>query len=279
MMQESGVTISTLHSSPACVDRQTEGMTSTDSTSSASSSAPHERLLGRTIVLIGGGSGIGLEVARRCIALGGSVVLGGRTPERLESAAAELGAGARWGVVDTGDAASVEAFFEDVPVVDGVFTTAADYVVGSMRDLDPEAAASPFESKFWGQYRVVHAALDRLSADAAIVLMSGAASVRPPAAAPAYVAANAAIEGLARGLAVELAPIRVNAVSPGTIDGNLWANRDEASRTAAFAQFSADALLHRPGTESEVADAVVHLLANGYTTGSTLYVDGGYSLR
>ncbi|GAA2940719.1 SDR family oxidoreductase [Microbacterium luteolum] len=237
------------------------------------------RLHDRTIVLIGGGSGIGLEVARRSLTLGAEVVLGGRTPSRLEAAVAELGPRARWSTVDTSDEESITRFFADVPTVDGIFTTAADYVVGSMRDLDPQAATSPFESKFWGQYRVVHAALDLLSPEASIVLMSGAASVRPPAAAPAYVAANAAIEGLARGLAVELAPVRVNAVSPGTIDGNLWANRDEAARETAFAQFSADTLLGRPGTEGEVADAVIHLFVNGYTTGSTLYVDGGYSLR
>ncbi|WP_136057175.1 SDR family oxidoreductase [Microbacterium sp. K24] len=237
------------------------------------------RLRDRTIVLIGGGSGIGLEVARRSIALGAAVVLGGRTASRLEAAVAALGPRARGNTIDTSDEESVSRFFADIPTVDGIFTTAADYVVGSMRLLDHEAAASPFESKFWGQYRVVRAALDRLSADASIVLMSGAASVRPPAAAPAYVAANAAIEGLARGLAVELAPVRVNAVSPGTIDGNLWASRDEAARAAAFTQFSADALLGRPGTEGEVADAVIHLFVNGYTTGSTLYVDGGYSLR
>ncbi|WEK61090.1 MAG: SDR family oxidoreductase [Candidatus Microbacterium colombiense] len=240
---------------------------------------PSSLLAGRTIVLIGGGSGIGLEVARRAIALGGSVVLGGRTAARLEAAAESLGERATWATVDTGDDASVSAFFEPIAAVDALFTTAADYVVGSMRDLDPAQAASPFASKFWGQYRVVHAALDRLTADASIVLMSGAASVRPPAAAPAYVAANAAIEGLARGLAVELAPVRVNAVSPGTIDGNLWAHRDDAVREAAFAQFSADTALHRPGTEAEVAGAVIHLFTNGYTTGSTLYVDGGYSLR
>lgn len=253
-------------------------MTTTEAQNPASTS-PEGRLTGRTIVLIGGGSGIGLAVARRTVALGAAVVLGGRTAERLEAATASLGDRASWSVVDTSDAASIRSFFENVPVVDGLFTTAASYTVGSMRELSPEDAASPFESKFWGQYRVVHAALDLLSADASIVLMSGAASVRPPAAAPAYVAANAAVEGLARGLAVELAPVRVNAVSPGTIDGNLWANRDEASRSAAFAQFSADTLLRRPGSEEEVADAVVHLLVNGYTTGSTLYVDGGYSLR
>ncbi|MEU4014923.1 SDR family oxidoreductase [Microbacterium sp. NPDC028030] len=240
---------------------------------------PLPRLENRVVVLIGGGSGIGFEVARRVIALGGSVALGGRTASRLEAAFALLGEQARWQTVDTADPASIEAFFASVPVVDGIFTTAAEYVVGPMRELDATDAASPFESKFWGQYRVVRAALDRLSPDASIVLMSGAASVRPPAAAPAYVAANAAIEGLARGLAVELAPVRVNAVSPGTIDGNLWANRDEAARTASFAQFSADTVLGRPGREDEVADAVIHLLTNRYTTGSTLYVDGGYALR
>jgi len=237
------------------------------------------RLEDRVVVLIGGGSGIGFEVARRVIAGGGSVVLGGRTPARLEAAVARLGERSRWHLVDISDLTSIDAFFETVPVVDGILTTAAEYVVGTIRELDLTDAASPFESKFWGQYRVVRSALDRLSPDASVVLMSGAASVRPPAAAPAYVAANAAIEGLARGLAVELAPIRVNAVSPGTIDGNLWAHRDEADRTASFAQYSADALLARPGREGEVADAVIHLLTNSFTTGSTLYVDGGYSLR
>ncbi|MET9325185.1 SDR family oxidoreductase [Tsukamurella sp. NPDC003166] len=233
----------------------------------------------RTVVLIGGGSGIGLAVARRVIADGARVVLGGRSRERLDGAVAELGPAARARTVDTADPASVEDFFADIDEVDALLTTAATYTVGTFKDLDPDAARSPFESKFWGQYRVVKAALPRLTADAAVVLVSGAASVRPAGPAAPYIAANAAIEGLARGLAVELAPVRVTAVAPGTVDGNLWAGRPDEARDAAFAHIRREAVLGRPGTEDEIAAAVVHLFTNTYTTGSTLYVDGGYALR
>ncbi|GAA3660396.1 SDR family oxidoreductase [Nonomuraea antimicrobica] len=234
---------------------------------------------GRTVVIVGGGSGIGLEVARRAVAAGARVVLGGRTESRLRGAAAELGEAASWHVVDNTDQESLAAFFAAVDRVDHLFTPAASYTVGPMRELSDEEAHSPFVSKFWGQYHAVRLALPKLAPDASIVLMSGAASVRPPAAAPAYVACNAAIEGLGRGLAVELAPIRVNVVSPGTIDGNLWRQRPEEVRQASFAQYSAQNLLGRPGREGEVAEAVMFLFAATYTTGSTLYPDGGYALR
>jgi NAD(P)-dependent dehydrogenase (short-subunit alcohol dehydrogenase family) len=231
----------------------------------------------RTVVVIGGGSGIGLEVARRAALDGAKVHLGGRTASKLAAAAEPMGA--TWQVVDSTDQDSLAAFFGALDRVDHLFTPGASYVVGPMRELSDEDAASPFETKFWGQYHAVKHAVPRLAPDASIVLMSGAASVRPPGAAPAYVACNAAIEGLGRGLAVELAPVRVNVVAPGTIDGNLWAQRPAAVRESSFAQYSRDTLLHRVGRESEVADAVLYLFGNSYTTGSTLYPDGGYALR
>ncbi|BBX32283.1 putative short chain dehydrogenase/reductase [Mycolicibacterium mageritense DSM 44476 = CIP 104973] len=233
----------------------------------------------RTVVLIGGATGIGFSVAQLVSQAAGTVVLGGRTAAKLESAAATLGARTSWQVVDTADPASIDRFFEPVDSVHGLFTTAATYVTGSIAELSVEDAATPFESKFWGQYRVVKSALPKLATDASIVLMSGAASVRPAGDAPAYVAANAAIEGLARGLAVELAPVRVNAIAPGTVNGNLWHQRDSDVRAAAFEHFSGASVLGRPVSEDEVALAAVHLLLNAATTGSTVFPDGGYSLR
>lgn len=234
---------------------------------------------GRTVVLIGGGTGIGLRVARLVTAAGGDVVLGGRTAATLAAAADELGHRARWYRVDTAHQPSVDEFFDQIDGVHGLLTTAATYVTGSIAELSVEEAATPFESKFWGQYRVVKSALPKLAADASVVLVSGAASVRPAGNAPAYVAANAAIEGLARGLALELAPIRVNALSPGTVDGHLWNQRAPEVRRQAFEHISAAATLGRPVTEAEVAQAAVYLLLNTGTTGSTLYTDGGYALR
>ncbi|MCQ8768437.1 SDR family oxidoreductase [Streptomyces telluris] len=236
-------------------------------------------LTGRDVVIVGGGSGIGLEVARRAVAAGARVVLGGRNKGKLAAAAQSLGDGARWGAVDTTDKESLARFFDGIERIDHLFTPAASYRVGPMLELSDADAESPFVSKFWGQYHAVKCAAPRLTPDASVVLMSGAASVRPPAAAPAYVACNAAIEGLGRGLAVELAPVRVNVVSPGTVDGNLWAQRLAAVREASFAQYGRDSLLHRPGTEGEIADAVLFLFANTFMTGSVLYPDGGYALR
>ena len=174
---------------------------------------------------------------------------------------------------------SIDDFFSTVETVHGIFTTAATYRTGSLAGLTVEEAATPFESKFWGQYRVVKTALPRLARDASIVLMSGAAGIRPAGHAPAYAAANSAIEGLARGLAIELAPVRVNAVAPGTVDGHLWHQRDEAVRREAFDFFSGATPLGRPVTEDEVALAAVHLLLNSAVTGSTVFPDGGYSLH
>ncbi|CAL9301088.1 SDR family oxidoreductase [Streptomyces sp. SudanB182_2057] len=236
-------------------------------------------LRGRTVVLIGGGSGIGLRVAHQVVAAGAEVVLGGRTPARLADAARRLGPAASWRTVDITDRASLAAFFAPLERVDHLFTSAASYRVGPMLELSDKDAESPFVSKFWGQYHAVRHAAPKLAADGSVVLMSGAAGARPPAPAPAYAACNAAIEGLGRGLAVELAPVRVNVVSPGTVDGNLWAGRPAADREAAFAQYRGDTLLHRLGTEDEIAQAVVFLFTNGFTTGSTLYPDGGYTLR
>jgi NAD(P)-dependent dehydrogenase (short-subunit alcohol dehydrogenase family) len=238
---------------------------------------------GRNIVLIGGGSGIGLATARLVTAGLGTVVLGGRTPERLAAAAATLGPQADWHRVDTADQGSIDEFFGYVGdrfgAVHGLFTTAADYVTGPMAELSVNRAATPFDSKFWGQYRVVKTAIPLLSPDAAVVLMSGAASARPAAVAPAYSAANAAIEGLARGLAVELAPVTVNAIAPGTVEGNLWNQRDSPMREQAFAAYLDASTIGRLAREDEIAQSVGYLLSSRITTGSTLFPDGGYAFR
>lgn len=231
------------------------------------------------MVLVGGGSGIGLATARLVTAGGGSVVLGGRSEARLADAARALGPLATWHVVDTSDQSSVDEFLDHVNVVHGLVTTAAEYLTGPMAQLSIEEAATAFDSKFWGQYRVVKTALDKLAPDAAVVLVSGAASARPAGAAPAYSAANAAIEGLARGLAVELAPVTVNAIAPGTIDGSLWGRRDPAVRAEAFDGYRAAAVIGRLATDDEVAHSVAYLLQSRITTGSTLFPDGGYAFR
>ena len=104
-------------------------------------------------------------------------------------------------------------------------------------------------------------------------------SQRPPAGVSVFAAINSAIEGLARALAVELAPLRVNAVSPGTVDTPIYAGMPAAAREDMFRAFAAAAPLGRVGRPEEVAQTVLYLMTSTFTTGSTLYVDGGFTLR
>lgn len=236
-------------------------------------------LNGTKIAIVGGGSGIGFRVAQKAIEQGAQVVLGGRSEDRLLSAADRLGAAASTHRIDTLDKGSIRAFFDHVGSFDHLFTPGATYALGPIDQIDDEVAESPFKSKFWGQYWAVRDALPTLSKDGSITLMAGAAGARPPKTAAAYAACNCALEGLGRALAVELSPVRVNTISPGTIDGDLWQRRPAEVREAAFSGYARDALVGRPGTEDEVADTVLFLMGNRFITGSTLYPDGGYALR
>ncbi|NIE79204.1 SDR family oxidoreductase [Asaia sp. As-1742] len=232
----------------------------------------------RTYAIIGGTSGMGFGVARRLVARGDRVLIGGRDRDRLDHAAGVLGERATMRMVDVTDRATLSSFFSDAPPLTGLFTPAASYQTGSFRDASPEIAASPFHSKFWGQYWTVHAALPYLVPTSGIVLVSGAASVRPLGSA-SYTACNAAIEGLARGLATELAPVRVNCLSPGTIDSELWRARPSSIREAAFSTWKGLTLSGRVALLDEIVDAALFLLDNANMNGTTLYCDGGYALR
>ena len=232
----------------------------------------------RTYAIIGGASGIGFALARLIVERGDRVLIGGRSPEKLAAKVKALGPNATGRPVEITDRASLKAFFADAPELAGLFTPAATYRTGAFRDGDPETSEALFAGKFWGQYWAAHAALPHLRPDAAILLMSGAASARPLGAA-AYAACNSALEGLARGLAVELAPIRVNCLSPGTTDSELWRNRPAEMREPAYEKWRALTLVQRPATVEEQAHAAMFLLDNSNMTGSTLFCDGGYTLR
>jgi len=233
----------------------------------------------KTIAIIGGSSGIGLAVARLAVERGDSVIVGGRNADRLAATVSSLGSTARGIVVDGTDEAQLEQFFAEAGRIDHLFTPGASYTVGSFKTSSLEIAESPFVNKFWAQYKAVKAALPYLAPDGSVVLMAGAAGQRPVPAGAAYAACNSAIESLGRSLALELAPLRVNTVSPGTIDSDLWRNRPAELREPAFASYAAATPLGRVGTVDEVATAVLFLMDNGFMTGSVIHPDGGFVMR
>ncbi|GAA2775076.1 SDR family oxidoreductase [Saccharopolyspora taberi] len=233
----------------------------------------------QVVAIIGGTSGIGLEVARRVVESSGRVVLGGRDAGKLEAALAELGPAATGRTVDVTDKSSIADFFAPIERLDHLFSPGSSYGRGKFTEISDDLAESPFRSKFWGQYYAAKHAVPKLSETGSIVLMGGAYSVRPPVDGAAYAACNGALESLGKALAVELSPIRVNVVAPGLIDSDLWTRVPEDVREHNYRTYSEATLRRRAGTVAEVAQSVVYLMTNDYTTGSTLYPDGGYALR
>ncbi|WP_152396962.1 SDR family oxidoreductase [Paenibacillus guangzhouensis] len=232
------------------------------------------------IVIIGGSTGIGFATAQGAIAEGAQVVIAGRSRSKLEQAKAVLGDGhVETYTVDNQDEGQLQSLFEQIGSFDHLFTPGASYVRGPIT-ASLEVAHSCFNAKFWPQYHAVKHAIPRLDRHGSIVLMSGAFGQRPLADGASYAACNGAIESLGKALAVELAPIRVNVISPGTIRTAFnWEETPQSVRDASYDAYAQMNLLGRVGHAEEVAHTVLYLMSNGYTTGSTLFPDGGYILR
>jgi NAD(P)-dependent dehydrogenase (short-subunit alcohol dehydrogenase family) len=231
----------------------------------------------RTVVITGGASGIGLATARMVVDRGGRVILMARSLGRLKAAQAELGAAAAIAELDVTDEDAVRRTFTGVERIDHLITAAAGTLRGRLIDLDTQRARELFDSKFWGQYHCVKYAASRMAADGSVVLFSGWISRKPAVEMSTLAAVDGAIEALARTLALELAPVRVNAITPGQIDTPLW--RSRLSETEARAHFDRVAHAHpvgRVGTADDVAQAIILLMMNRFMTGAVLDIDGGW---
>jgi NAD(P)-dependent dehydrogenase (short-subunit alcohol dehydrogenase family) len=185
-----------------------------------------ERLDGQRVVVFGGSSGIGQATAGLAHAHGAAVTIASRTGARLEAARAQLG-DVEMAVLDLTDPRTVAHFFDGRPPFDHVVISAADLSVGPLRAQPLEEARRTMESKFWSAVHVAHAA--RIAPNGTLTLVSGMLGQRPSGKATMLSAVNAALDALAQALALELAPIRVNCVSPGRIDTPWWHHLDETA--------------------------------------------------
>lgn len=229
-------------------------------------------LKNKKIVVVGGTSGIGHALARQALDAGAEVVVASRSPEKLAAALAGLGPGARAEQVDAGNDDSVAALFDRIGPFDHLAMTiksALSHHNFLAADLVKVQAA--FDIKVWGQYRLARHAAAAIRPGGSIVFTSGVASRRATPGMSAASAMNGAIEALAQAIALELAPIRVNTVSPGLID----AGEANPARRAALQELARSVPLRRMGWPDEVASAYLHLFGSAYATGSVIVVDGG----
>ena len=233
-------------------------------------------LRNQKIIVVGGGSGMGYAIARSAAAAGADVVLGGRTLEKLERASDGFGSRIKAATVDTTDPASVKVFFKAQGEVDHLVITASSVKTGSIHDLAFTDALASMHSKFWGPY--LCARYVQLNPKGSLTLFSGILSRKPAPGLAALAAINAAVEGLGRALALELAPVRVNVISPGLTDTGVYDSMPAEKRKAFFEGSARSLPTGRIGQPQDIAEAALMLMTNGFVTGVTLDVDGGGSL-
>lgn len=233
-------------------------------------------LRGRTVLVIGRGSGIARAVALAARAAGAQVVVAGR--DRRKLAAAYDGAGISAETVDVTDERSIAALAERLGEVDHIVSTASARARGPVGDLTPETIRLSFDTKVIGPIMLAKHFKNRIREGGSLVLLSGSTAVKPVPGMLAVAATNGAVEVAAKALAIELAPVRVNAISPGTIDTGAYDALGEEKKAALFADRTERSPARRIGTAEDVADAAVFVMGNTFVTGVTIPVDGGEPL-
>jgi NAD(P)-dependent dehydrogenase (short-subunit alcohol dehydrogenase family) len=230
------------------------------------------------IVIVGGTSGIGLAAAQRLVDAGHEVVVTGRDTVKLAAALEKLGKNASGQAVDARDPAALKEFFAGLGPIDHVVVTVTGPAgTTPFADLTVADLRAGMEGKLLAHAATAQAALPVLSEHGSLTFITAASSGAALPTTAALAAINASVEAMVPVLAVELAPRRVNAVSPGVIDTGWWDFLGEA-RDQTFESFAAGIPVGRVGQADDIASAIAFLIGNTFTTGVVLRVDGGARL-
>jgi len=233
----------------------------------------------RHVVVIGGTAGIGLATAAMLVERGARVTIGGRNRERLAATVKELGGNVQAVAVDAEDVASLSQFFAEVGPLDHlVVTVTRRGGAGPASGLAEADLLGAFAGKTVAHLRAIALALPSLAADGSVTLVTAGSAQSALPGTAGLAAVNGALEAAVAPLAVELAPRRVNAVSPGVIETGWWDEVPEEARREAFKAYAQRALVGRNGKPEDVAKAIVAVIENDFITGVVLPCDGGLRL-
>jgi NAD(P)-dependent dehydrogenase (short-subunit alcohol dehydrogenase family) len=230
----------------------------------------------KRVVVVGGTSGIGLATARAAAVAGAEVIVASASQSRVRRAVAEFSTPVTGLVLDVTDGREVESFFAEVGELDHLVYTAGEaLVLSALADLDVDRAREFFEVRYFGALGVVRTAAPRVREGGSVTLTTGIANARPQTGWSIGASVCGAVEGLTKALAVELAPIRVNVVSPGVVRSPLWSSIDDSEVEQLYKNVAATVPVGHVGEADEVARAFLYCMGQTYGTGLVITVDGG----
>lgn len=230
----------------------------------------------KRVVVLGGSSGVGLGVAKAAGAEGAKVVIGSSRKAKVDEALTMLPSGSEGHVIDLANAAAIETFFAKLGAFDHLVYTAGESLsVGPIAKGENEAAKRRFDVRFWGSFFSAKFGSGNIRPGGSIVFTSGTAGRRPRPGWALSAGIVSAVEGLTRGLAVELAPIRVNLVCLGAVITPLWDSLPEAGRKQFLDAAAASLPVRHVADADEVSSAYTYLMKQTFSTGEILVVDGG----
>ncbi len=234
------------------------------------------RLDGKRVVIVGAGTGIGRCIAEAAARAGACGVLAGRRREPLEAVAAELGGAWEVRTLDASVESQVAAFFEAVGRFDHLVSTASQTAGGPLAQLGADSVERAFAAKLWAPFFLVKHAAARIAPEGSFTFFSGFRAGRPAAGTAITSLVNGGLEAFTKAAAVELAPVRLNAISPGVVDsGPFWGRLAPEARERLFADYALRAPARRVGRPEHLASAALFAMTNAFVTGTVLAVDGG----
>jgi NAD(P)-dependent dehydrogenase (short-subunit alcohol dehydrogenase family) len=230
----------------------------------------------KRVVVVGGSSGIGLAIAQQAASRGAEVVIASSSQERVQRAVESVDGEVQGQAVDVSDERAVASFFARLGAFDHLVFTAGDTLhLDNLAATDLQQARRAFELRYWAALAAVKYGSPHIRKEGSVVLTTGIAGQRPQKGWVIAASVCGTIEALTRALAVELAPIRVNAVSPGIVRTNLWQNMSAPERERLYETVGNSLPVGRVGEASEIAQAYLFLMEEGFATGQTIVVDGG----
>ncbi|MDT7532010.1 SDR family oxidoreductase [Sphingobium sp. SA2] len=229
----------------------------------------------KKIVVIGGSSGIGQAVAARALAEGASVVIGGRSQEKLDAARRALGGKVTTIAFDAGDPEGAANAYGEIGPIDHFLSTAASLTYAPVTTISLADVDAMISSKIMGPLLAARFAAAQIRDGGSMTFFTGLAAYRPGPETVMVATVNAALEGMVKALAVELAPLRINRLSPGVTETPGWDFMPMADREALFAGLRTSLPTRRIGTPEDLAAAAILLMTNPFITGTVLDVDGG----